>query len=245
MIVSAPLYVIGDTHGQIAFLEQALQWIAADGGDAARIVFLGDFEDRGPDSRGVIERVMTGMAAGRPWRAVKGNHDRMFMRFLAEGTVKDDRIRDKSLDWMHPRLGGAATLESYGVEDAANRPRLEVLAEARARVPPAHRAFLEGLPTFIDEGDLLLVHAGILPGAPLSKQTEDDLLWIRDAFLNDPRDHPWLVVHGHTAIEMPFHYGNRVDLDGGAGYGRPIYPAVFEGRNAWLLDEAGRLPLVP
>ena len=65
MIVSAPLYVIGDTHGQIAFLEQALQWIAADGGDAARIVFLGDFEDRGPDSRGVIERVMTGMAAGR------------------------------------------------------------------------------------------------------------------------------------------------------------------------------------
>ena len=243
--MSDPIYVIGDTHGQTAFLDQALDWIAADGGPDAQIVFLGDFEDRGPDSRGVIARVMEGMAEGRPWRAVKGNHDRMFTRYLDDGTVTDSRISNKSLDWLHPRLGGAATLASYGVPEADTRPRDEVLADARTAVPAAHRAFLQSLPTHIEAGDLLFVHAGILPGSPLDQQTEDDLIWIRDPFLLDTRQHPWLVVHGHTAIDLPFHYGNRVNLDGGAGYGRPIHPVVFEGTDAWLLDQSGRLMLTP
>lgn len=243
--MTTPLYVIGDTHGQTAFLDQALDWIHTDGGDNARIIFLGDFEDRGPDSRGVIERVMTGMAQGRPWRAVMGNHDRMFTRFLDDGTLTDSRVKTKGLDWLNPRLGGSATLASYGVENAASRPGDEVLAEARAAVPAAHRSFLAGLPLYIEEGPFLFVHAGILPGVPLSGQTEDDLVWIRDPFLMYSAPHPWLVVHGHTALDMPFHHGNRVNLDGGAGYGRPIYPAVFEDGQVWLLDEAGRLPLVP
>ena len=239
-----PLYVVGDIHGQIDALEQALGWVAADGGDDARIVFLGDLVDRGPDSRGVVNRLMTGIAQGRPWRVVKGNHDRMFTRFLEDGRTDDPRIKS-DIRWMNPRLGGAATLASYGVADAAERPLRDVLQDARAAVPPAHRDFLENLPLFFDEGALLLVHAGILPGVPLAEQIEDDLVWIRDDFLNDTRPYPWLVVHGHTAIDMPFHHGNRVNLDGGAGYGRPLYPAVFEGRDCWLLDERGRLPLVP
>ena len=239
-----PIYVVGDIHGQIGFLEQALDWIAADGGPEAPVVFLGDLEDRGPDSRGVIERLMGGMEAGRPWRVLKGNHDRMFSRFLADGTVNDARIKS-GVGWLDKRLGGVATLASFGVADADRRPSAEVLAEAQAAVPAQHRTFLAGLPTHIVAGSLLFVHAGILPGVPLTGQIEDDLIWIRDDFLNDRRAHPWLVVHGHTAIDMPFHYGNRVNMDGGAGYGRPIYPAVFEGREAWLLDEKGRLPLVP
>jgi serine/threonine protein phosphatase 1 len=70
-------------------------------------------------------------------------------------------------------------------------------------------------------------------------------VWIRDEFLDYPRAHPWLVVHGHTALPEPAHFGNRVDLDGGAGYGRPLHAAVFEGRKAWLLGEHGRRPLRP
>ena len=239
-----PLYAIGDIHGQIGFLQQALDWVAADGGPDAEIVFLGDLEDRGPESRAVIDLLMEGQAAGRRWHVIKGNHDRMFARFLSDGTVHDERIKS-GIGWMHPRLGGPDTLASYGVADAAQRPLNEVLCEARAKVPAAHRAFLEGLPTHVLRGELLFVHAGLRPGLALEEQAEDDLIWIRDTFLNDTRAHPWLVVHGHTALEMPFHHGNRVNLDGGAGYGRPIYPAVFEGRDCWLLDGGGRLSLVP
>ncbi len=89
----------------------------------------------------------------------------------------------------------------------------------------------------------LFVHAGIRPGLTLSQQQENDLLWIRAAFLDHVEPHPWTVVHGHTALDYPQHHGNRVNLDGGAGYGRPIYPAVFEGTDCWLLNANGRTAL--
>jgi serine/threonine protein phosphatase 1 len=70
-------------------------------------------------------------------------------------------------------------------------------------------------------------------------------MWIRDGFLDHAAPHPWLVVHGHTALDHPAHFGNRIDLDGGAGFGRPLWPAVFEGRDCWLLTETGRERLEP
>ena len=114
-----------------------------------------------------------------------------------------------------------------------------------AAVPAAHLDFLDSRPLWVARGALLFVHAGIAPGVALEAQTEDDLIWIRDPFLNHARPHPWLVVHGHSAVEVPEHRGNRVNLDGGAGYGRMLHPAVFEGRDAWLLTETGRKPLRP
>jgi serine/threonine protein phosphatase 1 len=239
-----PIYAIGDIHGQIDFLEAALDLIAADGGAEAETVFLGDLVDRGPDSRGVIERLMQAQAGGRNWHVLKGNHDRMFHRFVTEAVEHDDRILS-GLGWLNPRLGGPETLASYGV-DAGACGSVEGLSEAaQAAVPQAHVDYLEALPLHAERGDLLFVHAGIAPGVPLAEQDEDDLIWIREPFLKYSGRHPWLVVHGHTALEMPFHFGNRVDLDGGAGYGRPIYPAVFEGTDCWLLTEGGRIPLVP
>ncbi|WP_370302073.1 metallophosphoesterase family protein [Pseudooceanicola sp.] len=240
--MSSPIYAIGDIHGQLAFLEQALAWIEADGGPDAEIVFLGDLVDRGPESRAVIERLIAGQAAGRRWTVVKGNHDRMFSRFLSDGTLHDDQVKS-GIGWLHPRLGGAATLASYGVTEAETRPFAEVLEQARQAVPATHRNFLETLPVYEERAELLFVHAGIRPGVALAEQAEDDLVWIRTGFLDDTRPHPWLVVHGHTALDVPCHHGNRVNLDGGAGYGRPIYPAVFEGREVWLLDEGGRMSL--
>lgn len=240
--MSSPIYAIGDIHGQLAFLEQALTWIEADGGPDAEIVFLGDLVDRGAESRAVIERLIAGQADGRRWTVVKGNHDRMFSRFLSDGTLHDDQVKS-GIGWLHPRLGGAATLASYGVTEAETRPFAEVLEQARQAVPATHRKFLETLPVYEERAELLFVHAGIRPGVALAEQAEDDLVWIRTGFLDDTRPHPWLVVHGHTALDVPCHHGNRVNLDGGAGYGRPIYPAVFEGREVWLLDEGGRMSL--
>ena len=241
-------YAIGDSHGQIALLHRAHALIAADraatGDSAAPVIHLGDLVDRGPDSRGVIDLLMAGIAAGQPWQAIKGNHDRMFTGFLQDVRYHDAGLRH-DLAWLHPRLGGSATLASYGVANAGDRPLARVHAEAVAAVPPGHRQFLQTRPSWILRGELLFVHAGIRPGVDLHDQTEDDLVWIRSPFLEDRRDHGVLVVHGHTALDEPSHTGNRVNLDSGAAYGGPLTVAVFEGREVWVLGDGGRERLLP
>ena len=239
-----PIYAVGDIHGQIQLLDRALDLIAADGGPEAEIVFLGDLVDRGPDSRGVIDQLMQGQAAGRQWHVLKGNHDRMFTRFVQSGDQTDPRIVS-GLGWLHKRLGGLTTLASYGVTDTESMTVPEILQAAQAAVPRAHLDYINQMPLWFERDELLFVHAGILPGFELPSQTEDDLIWIRGPFLDYPLPHPWLIVHGHTALDHPQHFGNRIDLDGGAGYGRPLHPAVFEGRNCWLLTDKGRQLLTP
>ncbi|WP_417525869.1 metallophosphoesterase family protein [Marinovum sp.] len=237
-----PIYAIGDVHGQFDMLCRALEWIEADGGPEARVVFLGDLVDRGPDSFGVIELLVKGLEDGRDWQVLMGNHDRMFRRFLADGTPHDARILSGK-GWLHPALGGPMTLASYGVEAAEERPIDEVLAEARAKVPGHHRRFLAERKTLHREPGLIFVHAGLRPGVPVDQQDEDDLVWIRDEFLNETKPFEALVVHGHTAIKAATHYGNRVNLDTGAGYGRPLTVGVFEGNATYTLTELGRAVL--
>ncbi|WP_323766376.1 metallophosphoesterase family protein [Marinovum sp.] len=237
-----PIYAIGDVHGQFDMLCRALEWIEADGGPDARVVFLGDLVDRGPDSFGVIELLVRGLAEGRDWIALTGNHDRMFRRFLEDGTRHDARILSGK-GWLHPALGGPMTLASYGVDVAEDRPEDALLAEARARVPETHKQFLATRKLLHREPGLIFVHAGLRPGVPLDRQDEDDLVWIRDAFLEETRPFEALVVHGHTAIKAATHYGNRVNLDTGAGYGRPLSVGVFEGEATYTLTELGRAVL--
>ena len=261
----SPIYAIGDIHGQKAMLDAALALIAADGGPDARVVFLGDYTDRGPDSRAVIETLMAGRDAGRNWVCIRGNHDRLFSRFVRHGIAHDDRVKS-GIHWVNPRLGGVTTLASYGVTgvpeflphsfgdrevllqfaaDAGTITETALHRAAQAAVPAAHLDFLDGLPIYHQSDDLLFVHAGLRPGIALADQAEDDLIWIRDGFLDSDHDFGRLVVHGHTALDAPQHFGNRVDLDGGAGYGRPLIPAVFEGRDCWLLTDQGRVALLP
>ncbi|MGB8814974.1 MAG: serine/threonine protein phosphatase, partial [Paracoccaceae bacterium] len=156
----------------------------------------------------------------------------------------DEGLR-RDLSWLHPRLGGVHTLASYGVANAGERPLAPVFAEAVAAVPKTHRDFLENLPTSYQRGQAIYVHAGIRPGLALGDQTETDLIWIRDVFLTDPRDHGALIVHGHTAIDAPTHYGNRLNIDSGAAYGGPLTAVVIEGRQVFHLTPAGRVPLIP
>jgi len=149
------------------------------------------------------------------------------------------------LSWLHPRIGGAETLRSYGVANAGDRPLAPVHAEALAVVPPAHAAFLDACPTLHLAGDCAFVHAGLRPGVALDRQSETDLVWIREPFLSERGSFGPLVVHGHTAIEAATHHGNRLNLDSGAAYGGPLSAVVIEGREAALLTPQGRQRLAP
>ncbi|QTN37258.1 metallophosphoesterase family protein [Cognatishimia activa] len=236
------IYAIGDIHGHFAQLETALARIEEDGGPDAQIVFLGDYIDRGPDSRAVIDLLSLGLAEGRNWVCLKGNHDGYLIDFLEHGRAES--LLRPDLHWFDKPLGGAATLKSYGV-DVEGKLISEVVEEARAAIPETHKAFMAALPCSHETETHFFAHAGIRPGVAFSDQVELDLTWIRGEFLNDTRDHGKLVVHGHTAVSFPEHAGNRVNLDGGTGFGRPLYPGVCEGGQVWVLTETGRQALEP
>lgn len=239
-----PIYAIGDIHGQKAMMDHALALIEADGGPDATVVFLGDYTDRGPDSRAVIETLVQGQADGRDWIMLKGNHDRMFEWFMQDPPRHDDHLL-VGYHWFHDSIGGRETMASYGV-DIPDQARLKsVKAAALDAVPQAHVALLSSLRLSYETDDLLFVHAGIRPGVPLSDQDEEDLVWIRNEFHDYTGPHPKIVVHGHTPVDKATHYGNRVNLDTGAGYGRPLSVAAFQGTDSWLLTDAGRVSLTP
>jgi serine/threonine protein phosphatase 1 len=239
-------YAIGDIHGHIELLREVHSWIAADQAKhgAAPIVHVGDLVDRGLDCRGVVEYLRAGVEAGQDWVVLKGNHDRMFTNYIRDINYHDPCLRT-DLSYLHPKIGGAATLESYGVKNAADCPLAPVHAEAVAAVPEAHLKFLESLPIYYQRGEVIYVHAGIRPGIPIAQQAEDDLVWIRKGFLEDTRDFGALIVHGHTALDAPMHYGNRVNIDSSAAYGGPLTAVVLEGREVFNLTAAGRIAVLP
>jgi serine/threonine protein phosphatase 1 len=244
------IYAIGDIHGRPDELGRLLDLIAADGGPDAPVVLLGDLVDRGPDARGVLEMLIAGLAEGRPWTVLRGNHDRMFLRAVRDGVLTDPAIRSGAT-WLHPGLGGAATLASYGVAAPDSRGQRDPAAlravreAAREAVPAAHLDFVAERPVMHVTEDHVFVHAGIRPGVALEAQVEDDLVWLREPFLSDRRDHGRLVVHGHTALPRARHHGNRLNLDSGGGYGDPATAALIDGRRAWALGPRGRRELTP
>ncbi|MGB4826814.1 MAG: metallophosphoesterase [Paracoccaceae bacterium] len=239
-------YAIGDIHGHIGLLRHVHDLIADDMArhGPAPVVHVGDLVDRGPDSRGVIDHLMRGIAEGCDWVVLKGNHDRMFSRFLDDPHDPEPGLRS-DLSWLHPRLGGAETLASYGVRAAGDRPVEPVHRDAVAAVPQAHRDFLHARPAWHQIGEVLFVHAGIRPGIAIEDQTETDLVWIRGPFLIEAVSFGPLVVHGHTAIDAPTHYGNRVNIDSSAAYGGPLSAIVIEGREVFHLTVRGRVGLHP
>jgi len=239
-------YAIGDVHGHLDLLRAAFARIGADRartGDAtAPVVQVGDLVDRGPDSRGVVDFLMTTCAEDTRLTVLKGNHDNMFSAFLEATPEADPRLRT-GLTWLHPRLGGIETLASYGVN--ADQPAEHIHAEAREKVPESHRRFLAGLPLSLSFGDCLFVHAGIRPGVPIAQQEPSDLYWIRDDFLRDGRDHGALVVHGHSPVDRVEHHGNRLAIDTGAAFGGPLSAVAIEGRRVFLLTDQGREEIRP
>lgn len=238
------IYALGDIHGHLGKLEHALALIEQDGGADAPLVFVGDLVDRGPQSREVIQYLIDGIASGKDWTVLKGNHDRLFEWFM-EDEPRHDPYQLVNMHWFDPRMGGIETMASYGVAVTPSERLYKVHAEAKAKVPQSHVDFLGSLKTHHQVGDLLFVHAGIRPEVALEDQTETDMVWIRQEFHNYTDPHPWLVIHGHTPIEKNTHYGNRINIDGGAAFGRELVPIVIDGDQVFNLTAEGRVPLLP
>jgi serine/threonine protein phosphatase 1 len=228
-------YAVGDIHGRLDLLERLLTRIEQD--IAARpkartfIIFLGDYIDRGPKSAGVIERLRTYRPAHATPIFLSGNHEEVLLKILAGE-------RGIFASWL--KFGGAECAESYGMDVAALRQLDEIsaLALVRAKVPRAHREFLEHCADTFRFGDYLFVHAGIRPGIPVEEQDRADLRWIRDPFLSDAKDHGFVVVHGHTIVERVEERTNRIAIDTGAYHSGILTCLAIEEAERWYLTTA-------
>jgi serine/threonine protein phosphatase 1 len=205
-------------------------------------VHLGDLVDRGPESRGVIDFLVKGRKSGEDWVVLRGNHDQLFLDFLNGGDGTSPRLR-KGVTWQSQVMGGAATLASYCGERRMLERQPAYETRARASVPKDHRAFIESLPFWFRAEGVLFVHAGLRPGFPIEAQDEEDLMWIRNEFLWHMGPHESLIVHGHTPVEEPTHYGNRINIDCGAGWGHDIVPIVLDAGACYALTPDGRRPV--
>lgn len=242
------VYAVGDIHGHLDKLQAVHGLIAEDragcGDQNAPVVHIGDLVDRGPDVKGVIDHLIDGQARGENWIILKGNHDRMMEMFLRDPPMVDTQLL-VDYNWLHPRIGGIETLASYGVEVPEGIRTYQLHPKVRAAVPVAHQEFLRDLPSHHQIADLFFAHAGIRPGVALDDQTEDDLIWIRKPFYESMADHGALIIHGHTPVKDVTHYGNRVNIDTGAGHGKILSAVVIEGRDVWRLTSEGRVHVAP
>jgi serine/threonine protein phosphatase 1 len=206
------IYAIGDIHGRLDLLDQVLARI-----DAHLVgspihqpiqVFLGDYIDRGPASRSVLDRLIE---RGHDHESVflKGNHEVIFNDFVENPLTLDE--------WR--KYGGLDTLISYGLKPSAkisDKGQAKLATELDLALPPSHKQFLAGLKPYFICGDYFFVHAGVLPGVPLEQQQEDDLFWIRGEFLNYKESFGKIIVHGHTPVTQPEIHPNRINIDTGA-----------------------------
>jgi serine/threonine protein phosphatase 1 len=208
------VYAIGDIHGRVDLLSDLHRRIEEDAQRHAKprmvVVYVGDYVDRGLQSRAVLDVLIDEPLEGFESVHLKGNHEAMMLQFLEDARGASG--------WLE--IGGNATLLSYGVKPKEEQSLLKRLAEAQGllqrSLPLSHRTFLEGLKLHHVEGDYLFVHAGLKPRVPIEEQRERDLLWIREDFLESSFDHGKTVVHGHSISWEPEIKANRINVDTGA-----------------------------
>ena len=221
------VYAIGDVHGRADLLVRLLNDLHADiasGGFEGRpiLVMLGDYVDRGFQSKDVIDVLMGELMSPFETYFLKGNHEAAMLQFLT----------DPSIGPRWAEFGGAETLVSYGVRPPRTRTSPEewsVASEALNKaLPEDHLHFLSNLDLSVRIGDYVFVHAGVRPGVPLDQQTEHDLLWIREQFLSDNKALGAVIVHGHTPAPQPHKDSRRVGIDTGAYLSGRLTAARFE-----------------
>ncbi|WP_412177347.1 metallophosphoesterase [Mesorhizobium sp. YC-39] len=235
------LYAIGDVHGRLDLLAAMLRGIAAEISKERpadwRVIHLGDYVDRGPDSKGVIDFLIEVQKRDPRYLTLAGNHDIGFLDFLDAPDPNG----------LFIRYGGIQTAQSYGValpegnawfgrSDAALRLGHTALVEA---VPKGHVDFLRSLPFSLTFGDFFFCHAGIRPGIALEKQDTQDLIWIRDVFHNHPGLYPKIVVHGHTPVPEAEVMANRVNVDTLAWQSGNLTALVVDGADKRILAISG------
>ncbi len=194
-------YVFADVHGMHHKLLDLLQRVPFRA-DKDTLVFLGDYIDRGPDSKGVLETILALMDSGVRVICLRGNHECMLDDYLEE--------RESLLFLLN---GGVATLKSYDQYQVSGREMV---------LPDRHRSFLTHLQPYYEMEEFILVHAGLRPGVPLDQQEEKDLFWIRNEFIFSDYDFGKTVIFGHTPFSQPFIRPTRIGIDTGAVYGNKL-----------------------
>lgn len=235
------IYVVGDIHGCADLLQLALDSIDADARSQqpAQVlrVFLGDYIDRGLDARKTLDILID---YGRRHESVflKGNHEAMLAQFF----------QDPSQLHHWRQFGGLQTLISYGLRPSLTPGLAEQIDLARAfatALPSAHRDFLDRLTTSFLCGDFFFVHAGARPGVALDRQDEEDLLWIRDEFLNSSYDFGKFIVHGHSPVREPDVRSSRINIDTGAYATGKLTVLRIEGAELGFLTNDGTVNCAP
>lgn len=230
------VWAVGDVHGRLDLLKPLVDGIVADaraGSGETEVVFLGDYIDRGPDSRGVL-LYLAGLRdePGLRWRFLKGNHEEAMLRFIDEPPFGQD--------WC--TYGGGETLQSYGLKEPQIRHRAEawtaVARDLDHRLSPVERTFLEGLELSVSEGDYFFAHAGARPGELLERQTERDLMWIRNSFLDSDHVFAKVVVHGHTPAPEVHCDHRRIGIDTRANESGVLSALRLEGERREVLQAA-------
>ena len=226
------IYAVGDIHGRLDLLNELLARIGSDIALRPTVrplyVFLGDYIDRGSASRETIDRLIE---HGKTHESVflKGNHELIAIKCLSDRGLFDQ--------WL--RLGGLETLVSYGVpaETLANGKQIAELQSAfHSALPQAHFRFFRDLKNSFECGDFFFAHAGVRPNVELSRQKENDLLWIRGEFLSSNEDFGKIVVHGHTPTREIEVGPNRINIDTGAFATGRLSCLVLEGEDLSVID---------
>ena len=199
--MSADIYAIGDIHGHLESLERLMEKIKPDL-EKDQLVFMGDYIDRGPNSKGVVDYILRLKNLAPPENVVclKGNHEAMFLNFLQGNDIE-----------LFLFNGGLSTIKDYWGRDWEHRERLVL--------PPDHDKFYRELKLYYETPEYIFVHGGLKPGVPLAEQDEEDLLWIRGEFITALDDFGRKVIFGHTPFKQPLLMPNKIGIDTGAAYG--------------------------
>jgi len=234
-------FAVGDIHGRADLLAQMFTLLEERAERERRawgepiVVFLGDYVDRGPNSRAVIDLMLEGRPTGYRRHCLKGNHEQAMLLFM------EAPLENRA--WV--LQGGAETLVSYGVQPpppvgTKDEDWTSVAAALKESVPQTHLDFLNGLERYVAYGDYAFVHAGVDAARTLEDQTDDDLYWSRDRFLASKRRFSHRVVHGHTPVDRPYIDQRRIAVDTGAYASGTLTAARFEGEDVTFLSVSDR-----
>lgn len=194
-------FAIGDIHGCISLLESLWDEIESTfDREKDTLVFIGDYIDRGPDSREVVDFIID-LKNKMNVICLKGNHEQMLLTYHLYNSYKDFYLMN----------GGSSTVMSYGLVDSDYGKRIDI--------PPEHLDFFRGLVPYHETEDYIFVHAGLKPGIPLQKQDPTDMIWIRNEFIDSDYDFGKKIIFGHTPLPKPFMGPGKIGIDTGAVYG--------------------------
>ena len=222
------IYAIGDIHGRAELLRALMSKIEADVEETAseaRLIFLGDYCDRGLETKAVIDFLLDKRVQSLQPSFLKGNHEETLLAFLS----------DPKQGPVWAQYGGRETLISYGVRPprslSFNEEWIEASDQLQANLPEDHETFFRSLKSSMRVGPYGFAHAGMRPGIPFDQQDERDLLWIRDEFLKSTQDLDVMLIHGHTPVDEAVVGHNRVNVDTGAYYSGCLTAARIDGNS--------------